>query len=85
MLGDDRGIAKLWKGSISSEGSSNHNEHEYKTDHWTGTAKVVSDEVNMQSIQYEGMSRKAVSNGCGYLGMNHAVLVEPFALQLFLY
>ena len=84
-LGDDvisygfGDIAESWKGSISSEGYTSSEHELYKSHHWSGSANIGSGEVIIQAFQQEGMSGAAVSNGCGYLGMSHAVRVGSFA------
>lgn len=42
--------------------------------HFSGRSKICKDEIVAQSNQHEGMSGAAVANGCGYIGMCHAVI-----------
>ena len=41
---------------------------------WKGIGAWNNDEFVVQGAQHEGMSGGPVANGCGYLGMSHAVL-----------
>ena len=52
--------------------------------HWTGTGNIItSGEYLVQSAQHHGMSGAATSNGCGYLGMAHAVNIADMGLGVF--
>ena len=44
-----------------------------KATHWNSSTRVCSGEVVAQGHQHAGMSGAPVLNGCGYVGMAHAV------------
>lgn len=87
MLGDSvvafgfGDTADVWVGPISKLDSK---EGDFSYDHWTGKdAKITSGEYLVQSAQHMGMSGAATSNGCGYLGMAHAVKLADSGLGVF--
>jgi len=58
----------LWKGHLSSENSVPINGKP-----WEGDIIIKSNEYAFHGEQHVGMSGGAVLNGCGYVGMAHAV------------
>ena len=85
MLGDSviaygfGDTAKAWTGSIADVGFAHKDLHSRPHIHWNGYPNanhINSDEVYVQSFQHSGQSGGPVSNGCGYVGMSHAVVVS---------
>jgi len=80
-------LAKVMEGTISGLISKPKDTSESKptpspvnATHWSLTANILEGEFIIQSAQHVGISGAAVSNGCGYLGMLHAVWSEGFAV-----
>jgi hypothetical protein len=69
--------ANVWTGPISKL---KPKQEDSLLKHWSGTLNttITSGEYLVQSAQHPGMSGAAASNGCGYLGMAHAVEVAEF-------
>jgi hypothetical protein len=74
--------ASVWTGPISKLVE---NKDDPFNGHWAGTSvtNITSGEYLVQSAQHLGMSGAATSNGCGYLGMAHAVDVADLGLGYF--
>jgi hypothetical protein len=76
-LGDDvilYGVgdtANVWKGVLSGL-YHNQNNCELATP-WHGNGSVCNGEFLFQSHQHNGLSGSPVSNGCGFVGMAHAI------------
>jgi hypothetical protein len=65
--------AFVWQGLVAAFLSTNVDCSSNAT-HWNSTStRVCSGEIVAQGHQHHGMSGAAVLNGCGYVGMAHAV------------
>ena len=77
-LGDDvmaygHGVrAKIWGGKISD--FIEKGECDTLAKHFNGSTRICAGEWIIQAHQHPGMSGSAVANGCGYLGIAHAVV-----------
>ena len=64
--------AKVWQGLVA--GFTRDWNCSSQATHWNSTlTRVCSGEIIAQGHQHEGMSGAPVLNGCGYVGMAHAV------------
>ena len=61
----------IWKGYVSHFSANVCNT---PATHFNGTTRVCDGEMLMQGEQHAGMSGSAVINGCGYLGIAHAMV-----------
>ena len=69
--------AKVWGGKISD--LIEKDECVTPASHFSGTTRVCLYEYIVQGGQQKGMSGSAVANGCGYLGIAHAVLLSELS------
>ena len=65
-------MAKAWSGTISDKEDSNTTCLAF-AQHWTGVGNICAGEYLVQGEQHKGLSGAAVLNGCGYIGIAHAV------------
>ena len=67
--------ASVWKGIMSRVAKVPYaaNCSLVPAQHWSGDTRICDGEYIAQGHQHEGMSGSAVLNGCGYVGMAHAV------------
>ena len=66
--------AFVWQGLVAAFTSA-HWKCSSKATHWEGTTsvRICTDEIVAQGHQHAGMSGAPVLNGCGYVGMAHAM------------
>jgi len=60
----------VWQGLVSANVVNNCS---VAANHWKDDVQICRGEIIAQGHQHAGMSGGAVLNGCGYLGMTHAV------------
>ena len=65
--------AKIWVGTISDLIEKDECDNTLAK-HFNGSTRICAGEWVIQAHQHPGMSGAAVANGCGYLGIAHAVL-----------
>ena len=69
-------MAKAWSGTVSFKENSNK---KCLVLAQTGVGNICAGEYLVQGEQHKGLSGAAVLNGCGYIGIAHAVLSDSDA------